>query len=34
MNERRSYQIRRVLMGEWPINVVKRDVKGKNRAGL
>ena len=27
-------EVRRVLSGEWPINVVNRDVKGKNRAGL
>jgi D-3-phosphoglycerate dehydrogenase len=27
-------EVRRVLMGEWPINVVNRDVKGRNRAGL
>src|SRR5204862_474875 len=27
-------EVRRVLMGEWPINVVNRAVKGKNRAGL
>lgn len=27
-------EVRRVLMGEWPVNVVNRDVKGKNRAGL
>jgi len=26
--------VRRVLMGEWPVNVVNRDVKGRNRAGL
>jgi D-3-phosphoglycerate dehydrogenase len=26
--------VRRVLMGEWPLNVVNRDVKGRNRAGL
>jgi D-3-phosphoglycerate dehydrogenase / 2-oxoglutarate reductase len=27
-------EVRRVLSGEWPINVVNRAVKGKNRAGL
>jgi D-3-phosphoglycerate dehydrogenase len=27
-------EVRRVLMGEWPVNVVNRDVKGKSRAGL
>ena len=27
-------EVRRVLSGEWPINVVNKDVKGKNRAGL
>jgi D-3-phosphoglycerate dehydrogenase / 2-oxoglutarate reductase len=27
-------EVRRVLMGEWPVNVVNRDVKGRNRAGL
>ena len=27
-------EVRRVLKGEWPVNVVNRDVKGKNRAGL
>jgi D-3-phosphoglycerate dehydrogenase len=27
-------EVRRVLRGEWPINVVNRAVKGKNRAGL
>ena len=27
-------EVRRVLTGEWPINVVNRAVKGKNRAGL
>lgn len=27
-------EVRRVLMGEWPINVVNRNVKGRNRAGL
>ena len=27
-------EVRRVLCGEWPINVVNRAVKGKNRAGL
>jgi len=27
-------EVRRVLAGEWPVNVVNRDVKGKNRAGL
>ena len=27
-------EVRRVLRGEWPINVVNRDVKGRNRAGL
>jgi len=26
--------VRRVLMGEWPLNVVNRDVRGRNRAGL
>jgi D-3-phosphoglycerate dehydrogenase len=26
--------VRRVLTGEWPVNVVNRSVKGKNRAGL
>jgi D-3-phosphoglycerate dehydrogenase / 2-oxoglutarate reductase len=27
-------EVRRVLTGEWPVNVVNRDVKGKNRARL
>jgi D-3-phosphoglycerate dehydrogenase len=27
-------EVKRVLSGEWPVNVVNRDVKGKNRAGL
>jgi len=27
-------EVRRVLTGEWPVNVVNRNVKGKNRAGL
>jgi D-3-phosphoglycerate dehydrogenase / 2-oxoglutarate reductase len=27
-------EVRRVLSGEWPVNVVNRAVKGKNRAGL
>ena len=27
-------EVRRVLTGEWPVNVVNRDVKGKSRAGL
>jgi D-3-phosphoglycerate dehydrogenase len=27
-------EVRRVLTGEWPVNVVNRGVKGKNRAGL
>jgi D-3-phosphoglycerate dehydrogenase / 2-oxoglutarate reductase len=27
-------EVRRVLAGEWPVNVVNRDVKGRNRAGL
>ena len=27
-------EVRRVLSGEWPINVVNRAVKGNNRAGL
>ena len=27
-------EVRRVLSGEWPINVVNRAVQGKNRAGL
>jgi len=27
-------EVRRVLTGEWPVNVVNRDGKGKNRAGL
>ena len=27
-------EVRRVLSGEWPINVVNRAVKGKSRAGL
>ncbi|MBT3352948.1 MAG: C-terminal binding protein [Nitrospinaceae bacterium] len=27
-------EVRRVLSGEWPINVVNRDVKGSSRAGL
>jgi hypothetical protein len=26
--------VRRVLSGEWPVNVVNRAVKAKNRAGL
>jgi D-3-phosphoglycerate dehydrogenase len=27
-------EVRRVLSGEWPINVVNKSVKGRNRAGL
>jgi len=27
-------EVRRVLRGEWPVNVVNRDVRGRNRAGL
>jgi D-3-phosphoglycerate dehydrogenase len=27
-------EVRRVLSGEWPLNVVNRNVKGRNRAGL
>jgi len=27
-------EVRRVLTGEWPINVVNKAVKGKSRAGL
>jgi D-3-phosphoglycerate dehydrogenase len=27
-------EVRRALTGEWPVNVVNRAVKGKNRAGL
>ena len=27
-------EVRRVLSGEWPVNVVNRDVKGRSRAGL
>ena len=27
-------EVRRVLMGEWPLNVVNRTVKGRSRAGL
>jgi D-3-phosphoglycerate dehydrogenase len=27
-------EVRRVLSGEWPLNVVNRTVKGRNRAGL
>ncbi|MGZ5661689.1 MAG: NAD(P)-dependent oxidoreductase, partial [Usitatibacter sp.] len=27
-------EVRRVLTGEWPVNVVNRDVKGRNREGL
>src|SRR5205814_1242417 len=27
-------EVRRVLSGEWPINVVNKAVRGKNRAGL
>ena len=27
-------EVRRVLMGEWPVNVVNRAVKGQSRAGL
>jgi D-3-phosphoglycerate dehydrogenase len=27
-------EVRRVLAGEWPVNVVNRAVKGKSRAGL
>lgn len=27
-------EVRRVLLGEWPVNVVNRGVKGKTRAGL
>ncbi|MCE2452797.1 MAG: hypothetical protein J4F48_08150 [Nitrospinae bacterium] len=27
-------EVRRVLSGEWPVNVVNRKVKDNNRAGL
>jgi D-3-phosphoglycerate dehydrogenase len=27
-------EVRRVLTGEWPLHVVNRDVRGRNRAGL
>jgi D-3-phosphoglycerate dehydrogenase len=27
-------EVRRVLLGEWPVNVVNRAVKARNRAGL
>jgi len=27
-------EVRRVLLGEWSLNVVNRAVKAKNRAGL
>jgi D-3-phosphoglycerate dehydrogenase len=27
-------EVRRVLTGEWPVNVVNKAVKGKSRAGL
>ena len=27
-------EVRRVLTGEWPVNVVNKSVRGKNRAGL
>jgi D-3-phosphoglycerate dehydrogenase len=27
-------EVRRVLLGEWPVNVVNKAVKGKSRAGL
>jgi D-3-phosphoglycerate dehydrogenase len=27
-------EVRRVLSGEWPVNVVNRAVRGQNRAGL
>jgi D-3-phosphoglycerate dehydrogenase len=27
-------EVRRVLTGQWPVNVVNKAVKGKNRAGL
>jgi D-3-phosphoglycerate dehydrogenase / 2-oxoglutarate reductase len=27
-------EVRRVLTGEWPVNVVNREVRGRNRAGL
>jgi len=27
-------EVRRVLSGEWPVNVVNREVRGRNRAGL
>jgi D-3-phosphoglycerate dehydrogenase len=27
-------EVKRVLQGEWPVNVVNRAVKGKNRAGI
>ena len=27
-------EVRRVLTGEWPVNVVNNAVKGKSRAGL
>ena len=27
-------EVRRVLTGQWPVNVVNRAVKGKNRAGI
>jgi D-3-phosphoglycerate dehydrogenase len=27
-------EVRRVLTGQWPVNVVNRAVRGKSRAGL
>ncbi len=27
-------EVKRVLSGEWPVNVVNKDVKGRNRAGI
>jgi D-3-phosphoglycerate dehydrogenase len=27
-------EVRRVLTGEWPVNVVNQEVKGRSRAGL
>ena len=34
LQARAPNEVRRVLTGEWPLNVVNRDVKGRNRAGL
>jgi D-3-phosphoglycerate dehydrogenase len=27
-------EVRRVLSGQWPVNVVNKSVQGRNRAGL